>query len=414
MDTLEIRSLISISIGILVLFIGKRVNGNIQALKNLSIPDSVTGGLIAALAITLVKWTADIEVIFDLGARDFLLIYFFTTVGISSNLINMRRGGKTLGILLGLVIAFITIQNIFGELTVNLFGLQKGLGPLLGSVSLAGGHGVTIAWAPIFAKQFSIKNALEIGIAASTFGLIVASLIGGPIANHLIRKNQLNLDHKKETYGANRNGEENTNKLALNNQLPSELDYNSILSSVLAVNVCIILGKICQGFLFKLDIQLPLFVVSMIVGIILSSILPDRKISNDFLIWPKQTAALLLLAELSLGTFLAMSIMSLQFWDLLDLPPALLLILLSQAILSIAVNLYLVFPLMGRNYEAAVICAGFAGMSIGSSTAGLANMTAISRRYGPTNKAFIVVPLIATFIEIINSGFIIPASIRFL
>ena len=96
MDTLEIRSLISISIGILVLFIGKRVNGNIQALKNLSIPDSVTGGLIAALAITLVKWTTDIEVIFDLGARDFLLIYFFTTVGISSNLITMRRGGKAL------------------------------------------------------------------------------------------------------------------------------------------------------------------------------------------------------------------------------------------------------------------------------------------------------------------------------
>lgn len=414
MDTFEIRSLISISIGILVLFIGKRINGNIQALQNLSIPDSVTGGLIAALAVTLVKWTTDIEVIFDLGARDFLLIYFFTTVGISSNLINMRRGGKALGILLGLVIAFITIQNIFGEWTVNLFGLQEGIGPLLGSVSLAGGHGVTIAWAPTFAKQFGIKNALEIGVAASTFGLLVASLIGGPIASYLIRKNHLNLDHKKEIYNENRNGEENTNKTELNNQLPSKLDYNSILSSVLAVNICIILGKVCQGFLFKLDIQLPLFVVSMIVGIILSSILPDRKIANDFLIWPKQTAALLLLAELSLGTFLAMSIMSLQFWDLLDLPPALLLILLFQTILSIVVNLYLVFPLMGRNYDAAVICAGFAGMSIGSSAVGLANMTAISRKYGPTKKAFIVVPLIATFIEIINSGLIIPASIRFL
>ncbi len=109
MDTFEIRSLISISIGILVLFIGKRINGNIRALQNLSIPDSVTGGLIAALVITLVKWTTDIEVVFDLGARDFLLIYFFTTVGISSNLSNMRRGGKALGILLGLVIAFITI-----------------------------------------------------------------------------------------------------------------------------------------------------------------------------------------------------------------------------------------------------------------------------------------------------------------
>ncbi len=175
----------------------------------------------------------------------------------------------------------------------------------------------------------------------------------------------------------------------MNKQPPSVLDYNSILESVLAVNICIILGKICQGFLFKLDIQLPLFVVSMIVGIILSSILPDRKILNDFLIWPKQTAALLLLAELSLCTFLAMSIMSLQFWELLDLPPALLLILVFQIILSIAVNLYLVFPLMGRNYDGTVICAGFAGMSIGSSAAGLANMTAISRRYGPTNKAFI-------------------------
>ncbi len=129
----------------------------------------------------------------------------------------MKRGGKALGILIGLVIAFITIQNIFGEWRVNLFGLQEGLGPLLGSVSLAGGHGVTIAWAKTFAKQFCIKNALEIGIAASTFGLIVASLICGLIANHLIRKNQLNLDHKKETHNVNRNVEENTNKTALNN-----------------------------------------------------------------------------------------------------------------------------------------------------------------------------------------------------
>ena len=167
-------------------------------------------------------------------------------------------------------------------MTVNLFGLQEGLGPLLGSVSLAGGHGVTIAWAPTFAKQVGIKNALEIGVAASTFGLLVASLIGGPIANCLIRKNYLNFDHKKEIYNENRNGEENTNQTALNNQLPSKFDYNSILSSVLAVNICIILGKTCQGFLFKLDIQLPLFVVSIIVGIILSSILSDRKILNDF------------------------------------------------------------------------------------------------------------------------------------
>ncbi len=192
MDTFEIKSLISISICILVLFIGKRINGNIQELQNLSTPDSVTGVLIIALAITLLKWAMDLEVTFDLGARDFLLIYFFTTVGISSNLNNMRRGGKALGILLGLVIAFITIQNLFGEWIVTLFGLQEGFVPLLGSVSLAGGHGVTIAWAPTFAKQLGIKNALEIGIAASTFVLIVASVIGGPIANHLIRKNQLN------------------------------------------------------------------------------------------------------------------------------------------------------------------------------------------------------------------------------
>ena len=183
-----VSPLLSITIGIVALLVGKKINQAIPTFDRLSIPAPVTGGLLfACLALVLhLLWSVTLE--FDLNARDFLLVYFFTIVGINSRLSGLRRGGKDFVLLIALLAFFMAAQNLIGVAMAKLMGLKAAVGLLLGTVSLVGGHGVTIAWSPSFVDEFEIANAMEIGLAASTIGLILASLSGGPVASYLVRK----------------------------------------------------------------------------------------------------------------------------------------------------------------------------------------------------------------------------------
>jgi ESS family glutamate:Na+ symporter len=172
---------------------------------------------------------------------------------------------------------------------------------------------------------------------------------------------------------------------------------------VLAINICVILGSALQQVIQELGLFLPLFVPCLIVGILLTNLLPRRALGFYFR-WPSRTPALALIADISLGAFLAMSLMTIQFWTLVDLAGPILGILIAQFLLALAINLFLVFPLLGRNYDAAVIAAGFNGYTLGSTPTAMANMTAVTQRFGPSPKAFIVLPLVsAFFIDLLNA-----------
>ena len=189
--TLQISGLLSVTLGIVVLFAGKRLNDAIGFLKNFSIPEPVSGGLLFTLLFLLVYIFTGIEVEFDLAARDILLVYFFTTIGINASFRDLLAGGKPLVILLSITIAYMFVQNLTGVSVAALFDLPTAVGMLGGTVSLIGGHGTAIAWAPRIAEDFGVGNAMEIGIACATFGLILASLMGGPIAKLLINRHKL-------------------------------------------------------------------------------------------------------------------------------------------------------------------------------------------------------------------------------
>ena len=181
----------SVTLGILVLFVGKRVNDAVGFLREISIPEPVTGGLIFSLLIALLYLVSGIEINFNLAARDVLLVYFFTTIGINASLKDLLSGGKPLLILLAITIAYMFVQNLTGIFVAGTFGQPAPVGMLGGTVSLIGGHGTAIAWSPRISADYGIANAMEIGIACATFGLILASLMGGPIAKFLIAKHQL-------------------------------------------------------------------------------------------------------------------------------------------------------------------------------------------------------------------------------
>ena len=400
---IQVQSFLTVTLGILVLFLGKALNRRFRLLREFTIPEPVSGGLFVALLMALLHLAFGLEISFGMRARDLLLVYFFTTVGMNASFADLRRGGRALVVLLGLTILLMLAQNLLGISLARWGGMPAATGLLTGTVSLIGGHGTTIAWAPKFAADYGVPNALEIGIAAATFGLILASASGGPIARFLIRRHRLALPAAHPA-SARVPAPAEEARPAKHEALIRSQDF---LGAVLAINVCIILGSILQELIRDLGLFLPLFVPCLIVGILLSNLLP-RRAFGAAIRWPSRTPALELIAEISLGAFLAMSLMTIQFWTLVDLAGPILLILVAQFLLALLINLFLVFPLLGGNYDAAVIAAGFSGFTLGSTPTAMANMTAVTQKFGPSPRAFIVLPLVSAFFIDLLNAVIIP------
>jgi len=391
---LQLSGFFSFTLGIIVLFVGKRVNDAIGFLREFSIPEPVTGGLIASLLIGLLYLISSVEISFDLAARDVLLVYFFTTIGINTRLKDLLSGGKPLVILLSVTIAYMFLQNVIGISVAALFDQPTAIGMLGGSVSLIGGHGTAIAWSPRIAEDYGIANAMEVGIACATFGLILASLMGGPIAKFLITKHKLT-PAKVEPLDVGEM-EKQTGK--------HMIDYLDFLDAILAIHISAIFGFLINGGLEELGLKLPLFVTCLFAGILITNLIPKSFPRFSGRVWPSRKPAIALIADVSLGTFLVMSLMSMQLWTLVDLAGPIFAILGAQFLIAVSLTLFVIFPLMGRSYDAAVICAGFGGISLGSTPTAMANMSAVTKRYGASHMAFVIVPLVcAFFIDLVNA-----------
>ena len=391
--TLQVQGFLSITLGIVVLFAGKRLNDAIGFLKNFSIPEPVSGGLLFTVLFLLVYLITGVEVEFDLAARDILLVYFFTTIGINASFRDLLAGGKPLVVLLSITIAYMILQNLTGITIASLFDQPASVGMLGGTVSLIGGHGTAIAWAPRIAEDYGVSNAMEIGIACATFGLILASIMGGPIAKFLITRHNLK-PTKIEPMDVGTSE-------AQPQKVVTHLDF---LDAVLAIHASAIVGLLLNELLEEQGLKLPLFVTCLFAGILITNLIPKNFPRISGTKWPTRTPAMALIAEISLGTFLAMSLMSMQLWTLVDLAGPIITILAAQFAVAVAVNIFIVFPVMGRNYDAAVVSAGFGGISLGSTPTAMANMAAVSSRYGASHLAFIIVPLVcAFFIDLVNA-----------
>jgi len=395
--TLRIEEFLTVTLGIVVLFVGKRLNDAVGFLREFSIPEPVTGGLLFSVLFGIVYAVSGVAVEFMLGARDILLVYFFTTIGINASLKDLLAGGKPLLILLAITLTYMVIQNLTAVSVASLFGGTAAAGLLGGTVSLIGGHGTAIAWAPRIESEFGIANAMEAGIACATFGLILASLMGGPIAKFLINRYKLTPE-KTEVQDVGVSEE----------QEKAGIGPMEFLDAILAIHICGIIGILLNEGLAELGLKLPLFVTCLFSGILITNLIPDNFPRITGTRWPSRTPSISLIAEIALGTFLAMSLMSMQLWTLIDLAGPILTILTIQFVIAVAINLLVVFPAMGRNYDAAVICAGFGGISLGSTPTAMANMSAVAQRYGASHVAFIVVPLVCAFFIDLANALLIP------
>jgi len=397
MNEYVVDSFLAYTIGILVFFVGVHLNKRIAVLRDYNIPEPVTGGLLAAIVVFIIFLASGIEVAFDLETRDRLLVYFFTAIGLNARFSDLVRGGRPLLILLALTLTFIIVQNVVGLTGAALVGLPSPVGVLAGSASLIGGHGTAIAWAPDV-NALGIENALEIGVACATLGLVLASLIGGPIARFLLNKHKLS-------------GESNVQPVVgiTYEKADSEtIDHINIMSVLLTLHVAIIIGYIANEAITELGFKLPLFVTCLLSAIVLSNSVPHLVPKMH---WPARTRALALVSDFSLGLFLAMSLMSMQLWTIAGLAGPLLIILTMQTLAAIAFIIFILFPLMGRDYQAAVLSAGFGGFSLGATPTAVANMTAVTKAHGPAPMAFIILPLVAAFFVDVANAFVIRMAL---
>ena len=391
---LEVPAFIAATIGFAGFIVGTAMNQHYAVLRRFNIPEPVSGGLLAALLALVLYLIAGIEFDFDMQARDFFLVLFFAGIGLNAKLSDLIRGGKPLLLLLVLTVAAIVLQNIIGVTGAVLFGYPVQAGVLFGSAALIGGHGTAIAWAPEVAAAAQLENAQELGIAVATLGLVVAALIGGPIARHLVEGRNLQPDRPDagDTVGVPHDTDSTPE---------TRIEPLSVSRALFYLNVAIIFGYMGSLALTAAGVKLPLFVPCLIMGIVIAN--------TRTALFPKappvaRTPALALITEIALGAFLAMSLMSLQLWTLVALGPAIAVILGAQTLITLGFVIFILFPVMGGGYRAAVLAAGFGGFALGATPTAIANMTAVTKRYGPSPMAFVILPLVsAFFVDIANA-----------
>ncbi|RKF20349.1 sodium/glutamate symporter [Alginatibacterium sediminis] len=389
MDALEAGGFFSFTLAILLLFMGKTALAKYDLLRNYSIPEPVIGGFICATVVALIYFVLDVKITFDLQVRDVLLLYFFAAMGLNADIKSLVRGGKPLLILVGLAAFYIVLQNSIGMLVAGAFGMDPKAGLMSGSISLIGGVGTTLAWAPTFVEKLGIENAMELGIASNTIGLIFACVVGGPIAKYLMRKYQLNGNQSKPL------------DVGQSYSKPHEMiDSYSLLYAWLRLNLALMLGYGLNQGLDLIGIELPLFVSCLMAGIVLGNrinkLLPKQDVEGA-------DRGLSLISDICLGMFIVMALMDLKVWELSGLVVYLSVVMSIQILISVMFAILIVFRLMGKDYDATVICSGFGGITLGSTATAIANMTAVSKQHGASHKAFIVVPLVCGFfVDIIN------------
>lgn len=376
-----------------VYFVGVILTRRIGWLRAYNIPEPVIGGFLAAIVIWALYSVSGFSIDFEMATRDKLLVIFFASVGVNARLSNLLAGGRPLGVLCVLTVIFVVLQNVLGRLGVSLFGLPSAAGVIMGSVALVGGHGTTIAWAPAIAAEHDFPAAMETGSAVATLGLVIASVLGGPVAKFLIERDKLIADAEPASSA------DIAPEAASPSTLPS-IDTLSIMHALLVVNIAVILGYLVHRPMAAMGMKLPLFVPCLLMGILLSNTVP---LIFPKMPWPAQTPSLALISDYALSVFLAISLMSMKLWTLAAVAGPLLVVVAMQTLLAVVFIVFVLYPLLGRNYQAAVLSAGFTGLSLGATPTAIASMTAVTKHYGPSPNAFIILPLVsAVFVDLVN------------
>lgn len=381
-----------------VLFLGHALNRLIAPLRNYNIPEPVVGGIAFATVSSILYSQFGIEIAFDMTLKSPLMLVFFTTVGLGANVKLLKRGGPKVLLFLAVATLFLLVQDSVSVLLSWAADLHPLQGLLTGSVTLSGGHGTGVTYAELFSDVNNLQGAMELAMASATFGLVLGGLAGGPVAKRLIDKYNLK---------PNETAEVQTEGVTYSLEDTDRITPRMMMETALIITVCMACGGWIYETLKAHGITLPSFVCSLFLGVIITNVLD---FSGKYTI-NKETVDQW--GTIGLSVFLAMALMSLRLWELLNLAFSMLLILAVQTTVLVLFVSNVTFRIMGKDYDAAIMAGGHCGFGMGATPTAVANMEALVSRYGASPQAFLVVPMVGAFFIDITNAAVLQAFIMF-
>jgi ESS family glutamate:Na+ symporter len=371
------------------LIVGHLLTRRIPFLERYSIPDAVVGGMLFALVVTVLRSAGGVQVDFDPALLTPLNVMFFTTVGLSADARALVKGGKLLLVFFVVVAGALVLQDAIGVAMARAFDLHPAIGLMAGSITLSGGHGTAAAWGTKFLEERNLQGVIELGIAAATYGLVVGGLLGGPFAEWLMRRHLIR--GTGETKAA-------TGGTAVAQEVPAPLSVVTLVATLLLIFVSMAVGFALFRAIGQGAFTLPSFIWALLVGVVLRNLLSLTGL------YQVNDRALEVIGTLALSLFLAMIIMTLKLWELVDLAGPILAILVVQTIGLLAYVSLVTFRVMGRDYDAVLLSTGHLGFAMGSTATAMVNVQAVAERHGHSPLAFLLIPVMGAFlIDIANA-----------
>lgn len=376
----------TLAIAVVVLMLGQFLKMKINFLEKFCVPAPVVGGLIFAIFTCVCYVTGIAEFDFDDTLREVCMVFFFTSVGFQANLKVLKKGGKSLIVFVLLVVVLIFVQNFLAVGVASVLGLNKLIGMCTGSIPMVGGHGTAGAFGPVL-EDFNISGATTICTAAATFGLVAGSLIGGPIGRKLIEKKNLLSTVVPED-----------DSLLVEDEKKHERHTNMYAIAVFQLIIAVGIGTIFSKLLTLTGMTFPVYIGAMIAAALIRNI---DEYTGKFNIHMGEINDV---GGISLSLFLGIAMITLKLWQLSDLALPLVVLLMIQVVLIYVFARYVVFNIMGRDYDAAILAAGTCGFGMGATPNAMANMQVLCEKYAPSVKAYLLIPLIGSlFADFINS-----------
>ena len=396
----EFNSYYTLIAATLVLLVGKFLVQKIKFLRDFNIPEPVAGGLVAAIVLFALHESYGVSFKFEKPLQDAFMLIFFTSIGLSADFSRLKAGGLPLVIFTAVVGAFIIVQNFVGVGLASALGLDPLIGLITGSITLTGGHGTAGAWGPDFESKFGLTGATGLGMASATFGLVFGGLIGGPVARRLINKmGRKPLETNKKPVD-----NDQTDDVFEKAQRTRLITADSAVETLAMFAACLAFAEIVDGY-DKAFFDLPKFVWCLFAGVVIRNVLTATFKVNMF------DRAIDVFGNASLSLFLAMALLNLKLWELTGLAGPVTIILAVQTVVMILYATFVTYVFMGRDYDSAVLAAGHCGFGLGATPTAVANMQSITQTFGPSHKAFLIVPMVgAFFVDLLNaailSGFV--------
>ena len=376
----------TLGMAVAVLFLGAFLKKRIKFLETFCIPSPVVGGLIFAIVSCILYATGILEISFDETLKNVCMVIFFTSVGFQANLKVLKSGGLSLVVFLVCVIVLIISQNLVSVGLAKLVGVSPLIGLSTGSIPMVGGHGTAGAFGPVL-EDLGISGASTLCTAAATFGLVAGSLMGGPIGRRLILKHDLLKTAVMED-DATLVEDEKKHKRSVSMYAPATYQ----------IAIAMGLGTIVSWALSKTGMTFPIYIGAMIVAAAM------RNISEHTNLFTVNMGEINDIGGICLSLFLGIAMITLKLWQLASLALPLLILLAGQVALMFVFTYFVLFNVMGRNYDAAVLAAGTCGFGMGATPNAMANMQALTEKYVPSVKAYLLVPIIGSmFADFLNS-----------